>query len=65
MKFVFKIGSFFFCKVIVVYKNENQRSKRGLKNKKKCFLIKKVIVKIYLGLSLVLLWTVWGQFIFR
>ena len=23
------------------------------------------IVKIYLGLSLVLLWTVWGQFIFR
>ena len=35
-----------------------------LKIKKK-FLIKKVIVKIYLGLSLVLLWTVWGQFIFR
>ena len=32
---------------------------------KKIFLIKKVIVKIYLGLSLVLLWTVWGQFIFR
>ena len=32
---------------------------------KKFFLIKKVIVKIYLGLSLVLLWTVWGQFIFR
>ena len=30
------------------------------------FLIKKmIIVKIYLGLSLVLLWTVWGQFIFR
>ena len=30
------------------------------------FLIKKMItVKIYLGLSLVLLWTVWGQFIFR
>ena len=24
-----------------------------------------MIVKIYLGLSLVLLWTVWGQFIFR
>ena len=24
-----------------------------------------IIVKIYLGLSLVLLWTVWGQFIFR
>jgi hypothetical protein len=30
------------------------------------FLFKKmIIVKIYLGLSLVLLWTVWGQFIFR
>ena len=24
-----------------------------------------IIVKIYLGLSLELLWTVWGQFIFR
>ena len=24
-----------------------------------------IIVKIYLGISLVLLWTVWGQFIFR
>ena len=32
---------------------------------KKNFLIKKIIVKIYLGLSLVLLWTKWGQFIFR
>ena len=31
-----------------------------LKNKQKM-----IIVKIYLGLSLVLLWTVWGQFIFR
>ena len=27
--------------------------------------IKKMIVKIYLGLSLVLLWAVWYQFIFR
>ena len=26
--------------------------------------ILKMIVKIYLGLSLVLLWAVWGQFIF-
>ena len=25
---------------------------------------KRMIVKIYLGLSLVLLWAVWGQFIF-
>ena len=24
-----------------------------------------IIVKIYLGLSLVLLWVVWGHFIFR
>ena len=32
-----------------------------MKIKKKIFLI----VKIYLGLSLVLLWTVWGQFTFR
>ena len=32
----------------------------------KNFKIKKVIiVKIHLGLSLELLWTVWGQFIFR
>ena len=28
--------------------------------------IKKIInIKVYLGLSLLLLWTVWGQFIFR
>ena len=27
------------------------------------FKIKKMIVKIYLGLSLVVLWAVWGQFI--
>ena len=30
----------------------------------KFFLIKKMIVKIYLGLSLVLLCVLWGQFIF-
>ena len=35
-----------------------------LKIKKKKRMIVK-IVKIYLGLSLVLLWAVWGQFIFR
>ena len=29
------------------------------------FLIQRmIIVKIYLGVSLMLLWTVWGQFIF-
>ena len=32
------------------------------KNFKKGMIVK--IVKIYLGLSLVLLWAVWGQFIF-
>ena len=34
-----------------------------LKKKKKERMIVK-IVKIYLGLSLVLLWVLWGQFIF-
>jgi len=34
-----------------------------LKIKKKRMIIK--IEKIYLGLSLVVLWAVWGQFIFR
>ena len=29
------------------------------------FLIKKIIVKIYLGISLGLLWAVWVQFSFR
>ena len=38
----------------------NSRS-RGVK----IFFKKMIKVKIYLGLSLVLLWTVWGQFIFR
>ena len=33
-----------------------------LKNKKKRMIVK--IVKIYLGLSLVVLWVLWGQFIF-
>ena len=27
--------------------------------------LKMIIVKIYLGISLELLWTVWGQFSFR
>ena len=35
MKFVLKTGSFFFCKVIVGYKNENKRSNKELKNIKK------------------------------
>ena len=33
-----------------------------LKIKKK---LKMIVVKIYLGISLKLLWTVWGQFSFR
>ena len=39
---------------------------KGIIEDFKFFLIKKkiMIVKIYLGLSLVLLWAVWGQFIF-
>ena len=32
-------------------------------NKQKRMMVK--IVKIYLGLSLVLLWVLWGQFIFE
>jgi len=32
---------------------------------KKVKNFKNVIIKVYLGLSLLLLWTVWGQFIFR
>ena len=40
---------------------------KGIIEDFKFFLIKKkrMIVKIYLGLSLVLLWAVWGQFSFR
>ena len=44
--------------------------KGTIEDLKKFFLIKKKermivkIVKIYLGLSLVLLWVLWGQFIF-
>jgi len=36
-----------------------------LKITKKILIKKMIIVKIYLGLSLVVLQTVWGQFIFR
>ena len=42
---------------------EDLKIKRKLKKRKK--KKKRMIVKIYLGLSLVLLWAVWGQFIFR
>ena len=36
-----------------------------LKIKKKLKKMIVIIVKIYLGLSLVWLWVLWGQFIFR
>ena len=42
---------------------EDLKIKRKLKKRKK--KKKRMIVKIYLGLSLVLLWALWGQFIFR
>ena len=50
---------------MVDYKNENERDNRRLKNKKKLKIIKVIIVKIYLGISLELLWAVWGQFSVR
>ena len=36
-----------------------------LKLKNVFFNLKLIIINIYLGLSVELLWTVWGQFIFR
>ena len=39
-----------------------KKLKKEEKRKKKRMIVK--IVNIYLGLSLVLLWAVWGQFIF-
>ena len=65
MKFAVKNRFFFSCKVIVGYKMKIKGVVEDLKIKKS-FLIKKIIIaKIYLEISLVLLWTVWGQFIFR
>ena len=40
-----------------------KKKKKKRRENKKRMIIK--IVKIYLGLSLVLLWVLWGQFIFR
>ena len=62
MKFALKNRIFFFfCKVIVIYKNEKGVIE-DLKLKKKRMIVK--ILRLYLGLSLVLLWAVWGQFMF-
>jgi len=63
MKFALKNRVSFFCKVIVGYKNDI----KGVIEDLKFLKIKKKIVKtvkIYLGLSLVLLWAMSGQFIF-
>ena len=62
--YALKIGSF-FGKDIVGYENENQGVIEDLKKERKKILIKKIIVKIYLGISLELLWAVWVQFSFR
>ena len=43
-------------------KKKKKRRKKKQKTKQQKMIIK--IVKIYLGLSLVVLWAVWGQFIF-
>ena len=43
-------------------KLKKEEKKKRKKRKKKRMIVK--IVKIYLGLSLVLLWVLWGQFIF-
>ena len=60
MKFAFKKGFLFiFHKVIVDYKMKIKRVIEDLQLKEKN------IVKIYLGLSLEMLQTVWGQFTFR
>ena len=64
MRFALKIGSFFF-KVIVGFKNENYRSNKELKNKKKFKKLKNANSQIYQGISLVLLRAVCGQFSFR
>ena len=47
-------------KILKKVKKRKAKKKQG--EKKKIMIVK--IVKIYLGLSLVLFWAVWGQFIF-
>ena len=43
-------------------KKKKEKKKKKEEEEKRMFV---KIVKIYLGLSLVLLWAVWGQFTFR
>ena len=63
MKFTLKIGSF-FCMVIMGYKMKTTGIIEDFKKRRKKFLIKKIIVKIYLGISLGLFQAVWVQFSF-
>ena len=61
MKFTLKIGSF-FDKIIVGYKMKIKGVINDLKFKKIFYNLKNYNSKIYLGISLELLWAVWGQF---
>ena len=45
------------------FKKKEEKEKKKKPKQKRRMIVK--IVKVYLGLSLVLLWAVWGQFIFR
>ena len=44
-------------------KKKEEKEKKKKQTSKNRMIVK--MVKIYLGLSLVLLWAMWGQFIFR
>ena len=44
------------------FKKKEEKEKKKKPEQKRRMIVK--IVKVYLGLSLVLLWAVWGQFIF-
>ena len=50
-------------KIFFKVKKKKRKRKKEEKKRKKRMIVK--IVKLYLGLSLVLLWAVWGHFFFR
>ena len=50
-------------KIKKMLKLKKEKEKKKKTKQKKRMIVK--IVKVYLGLSLVLLWEVWGHFIFR
>ena len=57
---------FYQCEIKLNSEKKNKKvKKKKRKRKKRRRRKKRMIVKINLGLSLVLLWAVWGQFIFR